>query len=37
MTKKGLPVVNEDGTPKWRMAPGPNVIPPNNQYIVGMI
>jgi glycerol transport system substrate-binding protein len=23
MTKKGLPVVNEDGTPKWRMAPGP--------------
>jgi glycerol transport system substrate-binding protein len=24
MTKKGLPVVNEDGTPKWRMAPGPN-------------
>ncbi len=24
MIKKGLPVVNEDGTPKWRMAPGPN-------------
>lgn len=24
MTKKGLPVVNEDGTPKWRMAPGPH-------------
>ncbi|MBP6898640.1 MAG: carbohydrate ABC transporter substrate-binding protein [Burkholderiaceae bacterium] len=24
MTKKGLPVVNDDGTPKWRMAPGPN-------------
>jgi len=24
MTKPGLPVVNEDGTPKWRMAPGPN-------------
>ncbi len=24
MVKKGLPVVNEDGTPKWRMAPGPN-------------
>ncbi len=24
MTKKGLPVMNEDGTPKWRMAPGPN-------------
>lgn len=23
MIKKGLPVVNEDGTPKWRMAPGP--------------
>ncbi|KAG1426852.1 hypothetical protein G6F57_023292 [Rhizopus arrhizus] len=21
MTKKGLPVVNDDGTPKWRMAP----------------
>ena len=21
--KKGLPVVNEDGTPKWRMAPSP--------------
>jgi glycerol transport system substrate-binding protein len=24
MTKPGLPVVNPDGTPKWRMAPGPN-------------
>src|SRR5215470_6007618 len=24
MTKKGLPVVNDDGSPKWRMAPGPN-------------
>ena len=24
MVKKGLPVVNEDGSPKWRMAPGPN-------------
>ncbi|CUB04291.1 ABC transporter substrate-binding protein [Marinomonas fungiae] len=23
MTQKGLPVVNEDGTPKWRMAPSP--------------
>ncbi len=23
MTKKGLPVMNEDGTPKWRMAPSP--------------
>ncbi|OWT80358.1 MULTISPECIES: ABC transporter substrate-binding protein [unclassified Achromobacter] len=23
MTKKGLPVVNADGTPKWRMAPSP--------------
>ncbi len=23
MTKPGLPVVNADGTPKWRMAPGP--------------
>ena len=23
MTKKGLPVVNDDGTPKWRMAPSP--------------
>ncbi len=22
--KKGLPVVNEDGTPKWRMAPSPH-------------
>jgi glycerol transport system substrate-binding protein len=24
MVKKGLPVVNEDGTPKWRMAPSPH-------------
>jgi|GEM_PF-134521 len=24
MLKPGLPVVNADGTPKWRMAPGPN-------------
>ena len=24
MVKAGLPVVNADGTPKWRMAPGPN-------------
>jgi len=24
MTKPDLPVVNEDGTPKWRMAPGPH-------------
>jgi glycerol transport system substrate-binding protein len=24
MTKAGLPVVNADGTPKWRMAPGPH-------------
>ncbi len=23
MTKPGLPVVNEDGSPKWRMAPSP--------------
>ncbi len=23
MTQPGLPVVNEDGTPKWRMAPSP--------------
>ncbi|GGX74694.1 ABC transporter substrate-binding protein [Saccharospirillum salsuginis] len=23
MTQEGLPVVNEDGTPKWRMAPSP--------------
>ena len=23
MTKKGLPVMNDDGTPKWRMAPSP--------------
>jgi glycerol transport system substrate-binding protein len=24
MTKPGLPVVNGDGSPKWRMAPGPH-------------
>ncbi|HKK91242.1 MAG TPA: ABC transporter substrate-binding protein [Desulfobacteraceae bacterium] len=24
MAKPGLPVVNEDGTPKWRMAPSPH-------------
>ncbi|WP_308418600.1 ABC transporter substrate-binding protein [Chitinimonas arctica] len=24
MNKAGLPVVNKDGTPKWRMAPGPH-------------
>ncbi len=24
MTAEGLPVVNEDGTPKWRMAPSPH-------------
>ena len=24
MTRPGLPVVNEDGTPKWRMAPAPH-------------
>lgn len=24
MIKSGLPVVNADGTPKWRMAPGPH-------------
>ncbi|MGR3721498.1 MAG: ABC transporter substrate-binding protein [Paracoccus sp. (in: a-proteobacteria)] len=24
MVKPGLPVVNEDGTPKWRMAPSPH-------------
>ncbi len=24
MTKPGLPVMNADGSPKWRMAPGPN-------------
>nr|WP_297400552.1 ABC transporter substrate-binding protein [uncultured Marinobacter sp.] len=24
MTRDGLPVVNEDGTPKWRMAPSPH-------------
>jgi len=26
MTKKGLPVVNEDGTPKWKMAPSPHGV-----------
>ena len=24
MVKEGLPVMNEDGTPKWRMAPSPH-------------
>jgi glycerol transport system substrate-binding protein len=24
MTEEGLPVVNEDGTPRWRMAPSPH-------------
>lgn len=24
MTKEGLPVVNGDGTPKWRIAPSPH-------------
>ncbi|MGO2415428.1 MAG: ABC transporter substrate-binding protein [Cobetia crustatorum] len=24
MTREGLPVVNDDGTPKWRMAPSPH-------------
>jgi len=24
MTEKGLPVVNDDGSPKWRMAPSPH-------------
>jgi glycerol transport system substrate-binding protein len=24
MTEQGLPVVNEDGTPRWRMAPSPH-------------
>ena len=24
MVKPGLPVMNEDGTPKWRMAPSPH-------------
>lgn len=24
MTEEGLPVMNEDGTPKWRMAPSPH-------------
>ncbi|HTJ59394.1 MAG TPA: ABC transporter substrate-binding protein [Devosiaceae bacterium] len=26
MVKPGLPVVNEDGTPKWRMAPSPHGV-----------
>ncbi|MBL8561489.1 MAG: carbohydrate ABC transporter substrate-binding protein [Gemmobacter sp.] len=26
MVKDGLPVVNEDGTPKWRMAPSPHGV-----------
>ena len=26
MTKKGLAVVNEDGTPKWKMAPSPHGV-----------
>ena len=26
MTKKGLPVVNDDGTPKWRVAPSPHGV-----------
>ena len=26
MVKEGLPVVNEDGTPKWRMAPSPHGV-----------
>ncbi len=26
LTKPGLPVVNEDGTPKWRMAPSPHGV-----------
>ncbi len=26
MTQKGLPVVNDDGTPKWRMAPSPHGV-----------
>jgi glycerol transport system substrate-binding protein len=26
MTKPGLPVVNADGTPKWRMAPSPHGV-----------
>ena len=26
MTKQGLPVVNDDGTPKWRVAPSPHGV-----------
>ena len=26
IVKDGLPVVNEDGTPKWRMAPSPHGV-----------
>ena len=26
MVKPGLPVVNADGTPKWRMAPSPHGV-----------
>lgn len=26
MVKEGLPVMNEDGTPKWRMAPSPHGV-----------
>ena len=26
MVKEGLPVMNEDGTPKWRMAPSPRLL-----------
>ncbi len=26
MTKPGMPVVNDDGTPKWRMAPSPHGV-----------
>lgn len=26
MAKPGLPVVNEDGTPKWRVAPSPHGV-----------
>ena len=26
MVKEGLPVVNADGTPKWRMAPSPHGV-----------
>ena len=31
MTKPGLPVVNADGTPKWRMAPAPWPLPQGMQ------